>query len=705
MILHPKVPPDPPPVILQDRQDHHNDQCTDKTTNSENSPHGSNKDPHETVKHKPDVNTNSSLPNDGLIATLLPYLVNESIPNKSRSNNPRPTKPKPKKKADPALFEELFGPSCWPRFFNIKLKQNDDFILDEILLNDGHEVTMNKQYNGLRLVEVHSEHASKTLRNWTENPPEDIEISEHQSLNYKFGTIVIPNDIECEGIDFLHWGPKILKNLKLHKVPAVNVATFYARNRRRGGPDLRIAKIAFESHDLPLEIPLAGRRLEVRPYVSRPRQCTKCWRFGHPAKYCNNETQFCLKCSFPNHDHLNCSNTFIRCVNCGEKHKANARSCQHYEFNNKVYQFQQERGFPRKAAIGHLKRTRQISRISYASHLKGSDESSETETVPLIDLNSNYENQKQSEKSVSTPAVETGNRFLDLEDECIDLPDLMQFTTEESQQPKSKRNLPVSPESRSNASKKKSKIPAKTHNVIKPVTEMDEVKDKDSNPNQSRMNFEVPASQVQIDLQSTPVSKHPTTMKTNEIPSKLPRHSAVQKYQNKNASVRSKICTDQSRIPKCTTKSTNKETSKSVNSLKSSLPQNLEGSSIVNMIHTSFCGCPECFMEECRKIPRKDTTSYKNCVESFINSRICPLKHPHKEDNLCSKLMKSNKDTTENNLKTLIASMLSSSENTSSIQQIPIVEGASGSSLPNYTRIKDNANSAINLQNLTSLTN
>ena len=202
-IPHPSVPPDPPPESLQDKLDHH-DQCMNKTMNSENSPLGSNKDPHENTKHKSDDNTNPSLPNDGLIATLLPYLVNESNPDKTRSKNSRPTKPKPKKKADPALFEELFGPSCWPRFFNIKLKQNDDFILDEILLNDGHEVAMNKQYNGLRLVEVHSELASKTLRNWTENPPEDIEISEHHSLNYKFGTIVIPNDIECEGTDFLH---------------------------------------------------------------------------------------------------------------------------------------------------------------------------------------------------------------------------------------------------------------------------------------------------------------------------------------------------------------------------------------------------------------------------------------------------------------------------------------------------------------------
>ena len=117
---------------------------------------------------------------------------------------------------------------------------------------------MNKLNDGRRLIEVQTEEASILLSRWISEPPDDVQVDAHQYLNYTYGTIIVPDDIECDNEDFLNWSPIILKKLKLRNILAVKVNTFYARNRRIGGPELRIAKIAFESHELPQEVNVAG---------------------------------------------------------------------------------------------------------------------------------------------------------------------------------------------------------------------------------------------------------------------------------------------------------------------------------------------------------------------------------------------------------------------------------------------------------------
>ena len=86
-------------------------------------------------------------------------------------------------------------------------------------------------------------------------------------------------------------------------------------------------------------------------------------------------------------------------------------------------------------------------------------------------------------------------------------------------------------------------------------------------------------------------------------------------------------------------------------------------------------------------------------MEAFINARKCPLHHPHDNNKLCSEYMKSDKETTETHLKSVVTSIMSSlSKDPSSTRQILTVRGTTGSSLPNYTI------PTINLQKLTSLT-
>ena len=60
-------------------------------------------------------------------------------------------------------FDKIFGPATWPKFFSVELQKKDDFLLDNLLLEQGHDITLNKFNNGLRLIEVHTEDASNTL--------------------------------------------------------------------------------------------------------------------------------------------------------------------------------------------------------------------------------------------------------------------------------------------------------------------------------------------------------------------------------------------------------------------------------------------------------------------------------------------------------------------------------------------------------------
>ena len=310
---------------------------------------------------KTKLNTDTdSLPST--VVTLEPYSFDASKPKPQRnhealSDSTSQRKAKNSKQLGAKAFDKIFGPLQWPRFFTINLKRRDDFLLDDLFLKNGHNITINKLSNGLRLVEAHTELASEALNEWVDNPPDNIEITVHQSLNSTYGTIVVPEEIEYEDEDFLKWGPKILNNLKLHNIPAIKVDTFYAKSRRPNGPKLRIAKIAFNCHNLPHEVRLVGRILGVKPYVGRPRQCKRCWRYGHPDKYCTSNEASCKKCSKSGHDHTTCKSTVIQCVNCGADHQATARICHHYIYNNKIHQFQQKRGFPRRAAINHLRKT------------------------------------------------------------------------------------------------------------------------------------------------------------------------------------------------------------------------------------------------------------------------------------------------------------------------------------------------------------
>ena len=97
--------------------------------------------------------------------TLHPYMVGpkSSKQQKNNKNKPEINRQATIRNTTSRIYEELFRPSCWPRFFNVTLTNKDDFILDELMLKNGHNVTLNKMGDGQHLIKVHSKNASGSI--------------------------------------------------------------------------------------------------------------------------------------------------------------------------------------------------------------------------------------------------------------------------------------------------------------------------------------------------------------------------------------------------------------------------------------------------------------------------------------------------------------------------------------------------------------
>ncbi|XP_070511583.1 uncharacterized protein [Cardiocondyla obscurior] len=93
--------------------------------------------------------------------------------------------------------------------------------------------------------------------------------------------------------------------------------------------------ITFKGKTIPDSISLYGGlvKLKVRTYIPMVRQCFNCYRFGHTKALCKTKNKLCIVCGDSFHGH--CDRT-AKCINCHKEHKANSKSCEHYNFNREV---------------------------------------------------------------------------------------------------------------------------------------------------------------------------------------------------------------------------------------------------------------------------------------------------------------------------------------------------------------------------------
>ena len=113
-------------------------------------------------------------------------------------------------------------------------------------------------------------------------------------------------------------------------------------------------------------------------------------------------------------------------------------------------------------------------------------------------------------------------------------------------------------------------------------------------------------------------------------------------------------------------------------------------------------------MRELKRVSSKDMASFKTCIEAFATTRTCPLSHPHDDSLLCSRYLSLEKDSTMAHLDSVITALMTDPLTKEPMQQITTVKVAklptASPSFTSYSKLKDSAQSAVNLQNLTSLT-
>lgn len=208
------------------------------------------------------------------------------------------------------------------------LAEVSPFLIKKVIDNTcGGEVeSCKKLMNGTILIKTKNFIQAKNLIQLTSmSPTIEVELTEHQSLNFAKG-VIYSNDLR--GIT----EEEILKELQTQNVCKIDKILKKTNNELK---ETGLIIVTFASTTLPSELSIGYEKVRIRPYIPLPLKCKNCLRFGHLSKFCNSK-RICLNCS--NEFHLDeekdetCSHP-QSCLNCKEnniqnnKHSPNDRSC------------------------------------------------------------------------------------------------------------------------------------------------------------------------------------------------------------------------------------------------------------------------------------------------------------------------------------------------------------------------------------------
>lgn len=126
------------------------------------------------------------------------------------------------------------------------------------------------------------------------------------------------------------------ENRELHVVDAYRL-----RKRSFGAEkvefiDTETVCVFLRSQLLPKQIIMWRCLFNLKPFVNQVRICNNCFKIGDTQKSCRN-TSKCLMCNKDKHAEGTQCNVTPTCINCGENHRSNDRSCplyiQHQQIN------------------------------------------------------------------------------------------------------------------------------------------------------------------------------------------------------------------------------------------------------------------------------------------------------------------------------------------------------------------------------------
>ena len=198
----------------------------------------------------------------------------------------------------------------------------------------------------------------------------ELPVKRNETLNVCHGTIIIPNEIETGDALFTECGEKIKDNMEIQGFNIKNVETYIRPPRGIRKYPLRIAKVTFDGRILPNTVVIGGQRLSVREYVPTPRQCSKCWKYGHSMKYCNSKFAVCPICGLKDHQKEHCSENRKYCINCEGSHPAFSKACLYFKREQLIVKTLFKEGLSYKAAVNKLKQQGELTSYNYRKVLQ-----------------------------------------------------------------------------------------------------------------------------------------------------------------------------------------------------------------------------------------------------------------------------------------------------------------------------------------------
>ncbi|XP_069950435.1 mucin-5AC-like [Cherax quadricarinatus] len=275
------------------------------------------------------------------------------------------TRKRPTRQALP--LHAQFRTTQWTKFFTLRPTSSSAYLSDHsiakaLLRHVGRDISFHALKSGTRIVTVQNATQAHDLSLLSNIDTTPITIEKHLSLNSCSGTVILPHTIVQQ--NFQSCGNDIFEQLELQDLPILKVDTYVLPARGRRRYPCNVARLTFDSRELPSSVYVAGHRLQVRKVIPTPQQCRNCWRFGHPAKYCRSMAE-CPVCGADNHSNTSCSQP-PSCLNCNEAHPSYSRRCQVYLNEREIRCLKEAEGLPYAMAVTHLRLQGRLPRVSYS---------------------------------------------------------------------------------------------------------------------------------------------------------------------------------------------------------------------------------------------------------------------------------------------------------------------------------------------------
>ena len=198
-------------------------------------------------------------------------------------------------------------------------------IYKEFSTNYGKPKAMWGQNDGSLVVELYTCIQYKKVNKMTTLGGVNISIKSHPTLNVTKG-VITSKQMQQYGYS----NEELKEHLKDQFVTDVYQIITYINKIKIPSPTYILS---FSTSQLPEKIHCGYEYAYVRPYISRPRRCTKCQKFGHSKLKCRG-TEICVNCAQA-HTDMQCKNDPL-CANCGDPHSANNIKCLKYLYEKDI---------------------------------------------------------------------------------------------------------------------------------------------------------------------------------------------------------------------------------------------------------------------------------------------------------------------------------------------------------------------------------